>query len=151
MTRLSIVLAVGICAAAAASARAESPEAVMNAFFARWADNGRVTAQSVSSLYADRVDYYGHRTDRDGVLRDKLAFVRRWPSRSYAVVPGSVHRSCDEAQSRCTVDVVLAWQAASQGRGAASQGRATVSLVLVRQDGQLKIAREGGRTISRSH
>jgi hypothetical protein len=149
MVRHGVLLAFSLCVAAGSARSAESPDALMDEFFANWDNNARVTAQSVAAVYAPEVVYYGRRLTRDGVLRDKLAFVRRWPARSYRVVPGSVRKSCDAGQSRCRIDLVLAYEAVSEARQASSRGETTVHLNLVRDNGVLKITSENGAPIHR--
>ena len=75
------------------------------------------------------------------VYRGKLAFVRRWPVRRYAAVPGSVTNDCGDAAESCRVTALLRW---SRADGAGQRGSSTdsVRLDLARQEGTLKIVRE---------
>lgn len=144
MQRLPTALFGLLALAAPACAARVDPDARMNAYFAIWADNGRVTPAAVGELYGRRVIYYGQAMTPSQVYRDKLAFVRRWPSRRYGVVPGSVNKVCDAADDRCRVKAVLRWERAdATGRGAA-RGVARIVLDLVREDGTLRIVRESG-------
>lgn len=144
-TALALACGLAVCAPAAA---AESDDIVAS-FFAIWDRNGSVTAEQVERNYAAHVNYYGQELSNAGVYADKRAFVRRWPDRRYTVVPGSVSKGCDAAQTRCEVGVTLAWSASSPGRGAAAHGLTRVSLTLARQDGALKIVRESGHPVRR--
>ena len=83
------------------------------------------------------------------VYANKRAFIRRWPDRRYAVVPGTVSKGCDATRSRCAVSVTLAYTARSAARDAAARGWTRVTLALARQDGRLKITREAGRPVPR--
>ena len=77
------------------------------------------------------------------VFRDKLAFVQRWPARSYVAVPGTVTNDCTDQSPACRVGAVMHWRRADRA-GHAESGTNTVRLDLVRQDGTLKIVRESG-------
>lgn len=135
------------CLAPASAWAAGRPDAIMNDYFAVWSDNGRITPGIVASLYGRRVLYYGRALDPAGVYRDKMALVRRLPYRRYSVAPGTLVKSCDAGKTRCTVRLVLDWQVAGAGQRHAGHGRSTVSLVLAREDGALKIVRESGAAL----
>lgn len=119
----------------------------MNDYFAVWSDNARITPGIVDSLYGRRVIYYGRALDTSGVYRDKMALVRRLPYRRYSVAPGTLVKSCDAEKTRCVVRLVLDWKVARSGGGRIGHGRSTVSLLLAREDGALKIVRESGSTL----
>ena len=141
-----LVLAAVWLAPAAAGA-ADGPDAIMNDYFSVWSDNARITPGVVASLYGRRVVYYGRALDAAGVYRDKLALVRRLPYRRYSVEPGTLAKSCDGGKTRCSVRLELDWQVAGGGQRHAGHGRSTVSLLLAREDGALKIVRESGATL----
>lgn len=127
----------------------EAPDAIMDQFFGIWDDDAHVTPQAVAALYAPRVTYYGQILTAAQVYANKRAFIRRWPDRRYAVVPGTVSKGCDATRSRCAVSVTLAYTARSAAREAAARGWTRVTLALARQDGRLKITRESGRPVLR--
>lgn len=129
--------------------RAGSSDAVLAQFFSIWDDDAGVTPQAVASLYGRRVGYYGEMLSNAQVYANKRAFIRRWPDRRYAVVPGTVRKRCDRAGKRCAVAVTLAWHAASPTRAVATGGLTRVSMVLAAEDGELKITREVGRPVAR--
>lgn len=54
-------------------------------------------AQFVTSNYADNVLYFtkGY-VDRNTIIRDKTNYIRKWPARSYTVLPG-VNARCSSA------------------------------------------------------
>lgn len=136
------LLAIPVCAAPATRV------AHMDAYLSIWAQNGAITPGTVARFYGRRVDYYGRAMSSEGVYRDKLAFVRRWPARSYAAVPGTVGNDCTDASSRCRVSAVMRWSRAD-GAGRGESGTSTVHLDLAREGGTLKIVREGGAPVSR--
>ena len=131
----------------APAARADDADAAMEQFFATWDNDARVTMATVDSLYASRVVYYGENLTAAQVYANKQAFIRRWPDRHYAVVPGTVAKSCDPTKARCRVDATLAYRAVNPAQGRAARGRTRVTLDLVRDAGQYKIVREAGRPV----
>ncbi len=122
-------------------------DAHMDVYLAIWSQNASVSPATVARLYARRVDYYGHSMSTGAVYRDKLAFVRRWPVRRYAAVPGTVTNDCDDASNRCRVTALLRWSRAD-GAGRGESGTNSVRLDLAREDGSLKIVRESGKPVS---
>jgi hypothetical protein len=144
-----LVLAGLLLAAGLPDPAAASDDQVLSEFFSIWDQNARVTPQAVDNLYAPNVVYYGRTMTSAGVYADKRAFVRRWPNRRYSVVPGTVKKTCNGPNTRCHVEVTLAYHARSAARGASAGGYTRVSLDMVRQPGGMKIVRESGRRASR--
>lgn len=144
----TILAAVAVAALAPFAARAEGSDAVMAQFFATWDRDATVTPAAVDALYARRVVYYGRSLTNGQVYADKLAFTRRWPDRRYAVVPGTVAKSCDGGRTWCRVDATLAYRTRSDARGAIASGWTRVTLSLAREDGRLKVVREAGRPVA---
>ncbi len=142
-------LGASMALAPAALAANDDADASMAQFFGIWDDDARVTPEAVASLYGRHVIYYGEAMTPSQVYANKRAFIRRWPDRRYSLVPGTVSKGCDPSKTRCKVDVVLRWSAASGPRHAAASGWTRVSIDLAREDGQFKIVREAGRRISR--
>ena len=87
-----------------------------------WSSNARVALDQVPRLYAPRVRFYGRVLDRNRLLREKAAFVQRWPVRHYAHRPGTVQINCDAGSRRCLVRSVIDWRAESPARRAVSRG-----------------------------
>ena len=137
------------CAGISAAEAQSTPrqDALIASYFAIWDRDGNVTADNVAKLYAPTLVYYGHPMTRAALLRDKQAFIRRWPDRRYAVAPGTAEKSCNADGSRCTLSATLVWR--TEGAGGARSGRSRVRLDLARSDGSLKIVREGAVTLSR--
>ena len=119
----------------------------MDDYLAIWADDRNVSPSTVARLYARRVTYYGQPMSNAAVFRDKSAFARQWPRRAYAVVPGSVSNDCTPAVPTCRVTAVLRWRRADASGDRIEHGTNSVALVLVRQDGRLKIATESGTPV----
>ncbi len=151
MVRIGTAVLAAVLAAVSvgSAAHADDPNAVMEQFFATWDQDATVTPRAVETLYAHRVLYYGQALTNGQVYANKLAFTRRWPTRRYTVVPGTVAKSCDGAMARCEVSVTLAYRARDDSRGATASGLTRVALLLSREDGQFKIVRESGRPVAR--
>jgi hypothetical protein len=142
---IAIPILIALCGGAGASPAQR--DARMDGYLAIWSSNGAITPATVARLYARRVDYYGHAMSAGAVYRDKLAFARRWPSRSYAAVPATVTNDCSDASPRCRVSAVMRWSR-TDSAGRRDSGTNTVRLDLVREDGTLKIVRESGEPVS---
>ncbi len=125
-------------------------DTAMDRYFSIWANNARITPETVDRLYAGRVVYYGKSMTSAQVFRDKQAYIRQWPQRRYAVIPGSVSKTCDAGRSRCQVSAILSWEKAGRGGARGERGANTIRLTLVREGGALKIARESGTPVVRS-
>ena len=138
---------IGMAAAPAIAASTPHQDALVDSYSAIWDDDANVTAQNVAKLYAPDIDYYGHPMSRADLLRDKRAFIHRWPERRYMVEPGSASKQCDMTGDRCVIIATLNWR--TVGPSGTHAGRSRVSLTLAQQDGGLKIVREGGVTLPR--
>ena len=145
-TATTALLAMGSLTTAWAQSTPRQDQLIAS-YFAIWDQNGNVTAENVAKLYAPTLVYYGHPMTRAALLRDKLAFVRRWPDRRYAVEPGSASKSCSPDGDRCELSATLVWH--TEGAGRARSGRSRIHLDLARSDGSLKIVREGAVTLAR--
>lgn len=86
---------------------------------------------AIGALYADRVQYYDRGSvARDDVLRDKAAYLRRWPERDYRRVSDVTVEPGPGGGSRLRFD--YAYRVAGPGRGAEGEGWAELT---VRPDG----------------
>ncbi len=119
-------------------------ERAIQAYLAIWSQNASVTRAEVQRFYAPRALYYGHPFSRAQILADKLAYIRRWPQRSYRELPGSLTTHCNADRSLCRVSVDMAWQ--RSGLTTAS-GRAHMTFDFVPAEGARKIARESARIL----
>lgn len=79
----------------------------------------------------------------------KLAFVRRWPQRSYRPDLSQLTIACSPADATCTVSGVVSYDCRSDERGAASSGSATFEMGLRMRAGTFRVISEAGRTLSR--
>ncbi len=145
--RHALAIPILLALSTAAGASPAQRDARMDEYLSIWARNDAINPSTVARLYAAHVDYYGRPMSAGAVYRDKLAFVRRWPVRSYAAVPGTVVNDCDDASPRCRVTAVMRWSRAD-GAGRGGSGTNTVRLDLARENGTLKIVRESGAPVS---
>lgn len=102
---------------------------------------------AIERYYAAYVDFYGNVLPRSAVMSDKQKFADRWPIRQYRVDPNSIEIGCND--DGCVIESIIEWSAKSVKRGAQASGASTWSLVLIRENGALKIAKEMGRTLRR--
>ena len=144
---LLVAALLGLTASNGMAASTPEQDKLVSSYFAIWDDDGNVTPANVERLYAWSSTYYGHAMTRQSLLRDKLSFIRRWPDRRYEVEPGSASKICDASEDHCRITVTLRWR--TSGASGTRAGRSRVSLILAREDGALKIVREGGVTLSR--
>jgi len=96
--------------------------ALAHSYLQTWSSNARAALEQVPQLYAPRVCFYGRVLDRSRLMREKAAFLRRWPVRRYAHRPGTMQVSCDAGSRRCLVRSVIDWQAESPARHVVSRG-----------------------------
>lgn len=85
-----------------------------------WSSNGHASLRDVGRIYAPRVRFYGRVLTHSGLEAEKRRFLERWPSRRYALRPGTVRVACDGRV--CTVNAILDWSAQSASRRAATRG-----------------------------
>ena len=123
--------------------KAEAEQAIQ-AYLAMWSRDAGVTRSAVDHFYAPRTSYYGHSFSRAQILADKLAYIKRWPQRSYAEVPGSLSARCNADRSLCTVSVDMAWRRVG---ARIVSGKAHMVFDFVPVDGGRKIARESARIL----
>ena len=147
MRVLGIAAVMGLIATQAVAQSTPRQDALVDSYFAIWDRDSNVTLANVRRLYASNLIYYGRAMTPESLLRDKLDFIRRWPQRRYAVEPGTATRRCDAGENRCVLTVTLDWH--TSGFGGSRAGRSRVTLALAREDGALKIVREGAVTLGR--
>ncbi len=138
-------------ASAVWGASSPATDAQWESYFARWANDQTTTPQAVEDFYADRVSYYGHEMTPAEVYQDKLYLLRLWPVRSYHVEPGTVATNCTDDNNTCLVTLVMDYLSGNPSLRTGVQGATTVSLVLVRVAGHMKIERENGVPLLRSN
>jgi hypothetical protein len=90
-----------------------------------WSTDAEAAIADVRRLYASRVNFYGRYLTREGLLREKVKFIRRWPIRHYSVRPGTMRVACEAQRQRCVVRSIIDWRAESSARRALSRGSST--------------------------
>ncbi|MCB8878255.1 COG3904 family protein [Acidisoma silvae] len=118
-------------------------------YFAHWSEGNAQAISYFSSIYHDSVIYYGNATPKSTILKEKTAFVTRWPLRIYTVEPKTMAVTCDPSGSSCTVSGVVQWDCRSIARNAHSVGAANFRLALDISPTGVRVAEESGSVISR--
>jgi hypothetical protein len=104
-------------------------------------------------IYADPTDYYGKPRTLAAILKDKSAYLARWPIRSYALEPGAdLH--CNSDTSTYDFTGKIDWSADDPKHPGGPVHKSGVSLAklgikVVQPLGDLKIVRESGEVIER--
>ena len=119
-------------------------ERMVGAYLAMWSHDDDINTASVERFYAPLVNYYGKRMSRAQVLADKRAYIRQWPIRNYAEVPGTFLGSCNSDRSFCKVRFDMQWRRVSRGSRNVV-GRARVFFEFRQVEGGRKIAKETAR------
>lgn len=119
-------------------------------YFAHWSENNDEAISYFSSIYLDSVVYYGSPTSKTAILKQKTAFVKRWPLRIYTVEPNTMTVTCDGSGADCIVSGVVQWDCRSIARNAHSIGSANFRLALNISPTGVKVAEENGSVISRA-
>ena len=101
-----------------------------------------------SQVFDDQVDFYGKRTSRADVLKEKERYVARWPVRSYRLLPEATRAACNEDQARCLVSGVVVFSVSDPAKGRKSAGTATFEYGVSFASGSVKVFSENGKTLS---
>ena len=105
--------------------------------------------EQIEVLYAPRIHYFG-KSDvaREEVIRDKLRFYARWPSRRYVLDPATLQIAEDPANPRI-LDIRFEYEFDVLGPSRTSGGRGVAVLTLDLSVEGGRITRESGSVISR--
>jgi hypothetical protein len=131
-------------------ALAERASKFINSYWEQSSASGDAALRYLSSIYAPVVNYYDQQRTRDSVLRDKRAFLRRWPIRQTWSVSkaGNPTISCDRAGAECTITGFRDFAAESPERGARSAGVVRYSYKVRFVDGMAQIVAESSKVVS---
>ena len=117
-----------------AAARAVTPRQraleAMNAYFSAGSSDALTATSWLSAHYATSVVFYGRSTAVAEVLRNKRAFVKRWPERLYIPIVKSVVVDCSRDGRSCLIKGPVEYECRSHTRGAYSAGLASFSLTI---------------------
>lgn len=108
-----------------------------------------LTRDEIEALYAPRVDYFGGANkSRSAIVRDKLAYFRRWPDRTYVMIPEtfSIARTGDDNE---IVNVMFEYYFDARGGDRVSKGHGFSMLTLDFSVPGGRIVREQGKVLSR--
>lgn len=101
----------------------------------------------IEQLYAPRVRYFdGTELTRKAVIRDKLDYFKRWPDRTFSLVPDTMEVFRDESD---LVDVTFQYEFVVRSPKRTSRGRGNAKLTLDFTEPAGRIVREEGDVISR--
>jgi hypothetical protein len=106
------------------------------------------SAEQIDAIYAAKLQYFGAMTSRAAIVREKLAYYRRWPQRQFTLDPDTLKISTAPETPRL-VDISFEYDftVRSADRASSGRGSARITLDLTTPEGQ--IVREEGRVTSR--
>jgi hypothetical protein len=114
---------------------------------AKWSRPNDEAIAELDTIYDDEVMYFGKRTNRDEVIKEKRAFARKFPEREYRPrEPISV--SCSERN--CTVRGLLDFRSVDPAAKIVSEGVATFEYQLTMSEGSVRITLEAGEVLKRN-
>ena len=114
---------------------------------ARWSKPNAEALAGLDAEYEDEVMYYGKMTKKDAVIKEKQAFVRRFPSREYKPKEPISVWCRDRA---CTVWGLVDFRAVDPVAQILSTGEASFVYELQMSGATVKISLEMGNVISRT-
>lgn len=115
-------------------------------YFSTWSSSDEIALRFISDAYAETVDFFGTKTTKAEILKQKNAFVQRWPSRSYKERGNKTAISCNAINKTCSVTGEIDWLAQSTPRNVNAAGDASYELLLDLSGPTIKILRENGKT-----
>lgn len=141
-----------IPAAAPPQAAALEPQAQQFAerYFTSWSSSDSEALAFLENAYPGTVTFYGREVASAAVMRDKRAFVARWPERNYVIDPATLSVACNAGTRRCTVSGNVNFRCRNQLRNETSVGVASFSFeMLFPELGRSLIMAESSQLISR--
>jgi len=112
-----------------------------------WSGPNADVLAAVDELYQDDVNYYGKKTTKAGVLKEKRAFAQRFPQREYKPKDPVLVSCRDET---CTVHGEVDFRAIDPIAHVLSTGVATFDYEFVVVGAKLKIQMENGHVVTRT-
>lgn len=115
-----------------------------------WSGVSVVSVEDVSRYYSFPMQFYGRRIlSPDELISEKQRFIRRWPDRDYAAVPGTLRSICDSGLPVCHISGMFSFSANDPQRGRASAGTGLLELDVSFEGASPKIISENSRVVSR--
>jgi hypothetical protein len=99
-------------------------------------------------IFDEQVDSYGKMKSRADVLKEKERYVARWPVRSYKLLPEAMRTSCNEEQSKCQINGVVAFSLSNPSTGRKSAGTASFEYGIRFTTVTARIFSENGKILS---
>jgi len=113
----------------------------------RWSQPNSAALASLDELYDEQVMFYGKKTSRPAVVKEKTAFAQRFSQRTYKTKePVSVW--CNE--NTCTVHGLVDYRAIDPAAKIVSSGVATFDYLLDMSGANIRIKAENGEVLSRN-
>lgn len=129
-----------------------SDEAIAKGFiinlFERMGQQDDSVLAYLNSVYAPTVDYFGKNLAVASILKEKQAYLKRWPNRQYVPNPESVSTTCNVSQ--CVVTGTLLWKVSDPQRRLLSAGKALFSFTLDVSGSAPSILSESSKVLSRN-
>jgi TPR repeat protein len=119
---------------------------IMNA---DWSANDEKASKVAANVYADTVNFYGQNVTRNEIIKQKKAFLTRWPVRNYRERPEETRVSCNLVGKRCSITGIVDWQVESEIRNARSKGVSEFELEIDYSSGMPQVVMEDGRVSQR--
>jgi len=140
---------------AAQAAVRENVEALMRewsedlayAYLESWSSDNATALSAVAEVFGSKVSFFGRSVAREAVHREKRAFARRWPVRSYEHRPETLTIDCSAEQKACLVRSVIEWKAENPARGTRAAGTATFELGIGFAGAKPEVLHEAGEVV----
>jgi hypothetical protein len=110
--------------------------------------NENLSAEHIDAIYAPTVQYFGSTTSRRAVVREKLAYYRRWPDRQFTLDPDTLKIATAPSGPRI-VDISFDYDFNVRSADRTSTGRGIARLTLDLSGNEGQIIREEGRVTVR--
>jgi hypothetical protein len=112
----------------------------------KWSQPNAAAVARLDEMYEDEVMYFGKKSTKDEVIKDKMAFARKFPQRAYRPrEPISV--SCSDQV--CMVHGVVDFRSIDPVAKILSEGVATFEYEFIFAGGGVKIRMENGEVLKR--
>jgi len=93
------------------------------------------------------VMFYGKKTNKEIILKEKEKFIKRWPNRNYVERPESLKIKCENIQNTCLVEGVIDWDARNSNKISIGVAKFIYELHFI--NGSPQIASESSEVIER--
>jgi hypothetical protein len=119
-------------------------------YFYDWSADDDKAMKLINEIFSDNVLFYGVNTTKHEIIRQKIAFVKRWPDRKYTERESVTAISCYYEKLVCSIRGIIDWSTASSARDARSRGVSEFELSIDYSSGRAQVIVENGRTLDRA-